>query len=156
MPLTILNTREVKKIKDALRQQFGHAFQEDYAYLQNDNNRVFIITKDVQQLELKNLKIDKMGLYAGEVMRNGEFRLSKEGAQLLVREAQVLGVGLKNTIELSEAEVKEYFSGNDLDYEGEDRSVLLLYQGDTLGWAKLKDGKILNFLPKIHRGTVIL
>ena len=152
---TILNSREVKHIKETLVKQFGAAPREDYAYIQTAKDKLFIINKDLGKLELKNLIVDKVGLYFGEIMDNGEVRLSKEGAQLVVREASGT---LKSTVELSKEEVKRYFAGVDLerDLGVENRMVLLLYEKDILGCAKYKEGKILNFLPKIHRGEVIL
>ncbi|MBI2112916.1 hypothetical protein HYT52_05240 [Candidatus Woesearchaeota archaeon] len=156
--LSILNTRDIKKIREALIQQFGFFFKDDYAYLKNDKYRVFIINKDISQLELNNLIIDKTGLYFGEIMKNGEFRLSKEGAQLLVHKAQELKEKLHNTIELNQNQVKEYFQGFDLPYNfgAENKQVLLFYEKNVLGCARYKEGKILNFLPKIHRGEVII
>src|SRR3989344_1206013 len=148
---SILNSREVKHIKETLVKQFGTAPQEDYAYLKTTKDKLFIINKDLGKLELKNLIVDKVGLYFGEIMDNGEVRLSKEGAQLVVREASG---PLKNGVQLSEKEVKVYFAGIDLerDLGEENKMVLLRYEEDVLGCAKYKEGKILNFLPKIHRG----
>ena len=152
---TILNSKEVRQVKDALIQQFGTAPQQDYAYIKTVKERLFIINKDVGKLELKNLIVDKMGLYFGEIMDNGEVRLSKEGAQLVVREAQG---ALKNAVQLPEEEVKLYFAGQNLERKlgPENKMVLLLDGTEVLGCAKYKEGTILNFLPKIHRGEVIL
>ena len=109
---TIFNSREVKHIKETLVKQFGAAPREDYAYLKTTKDKLFIINKDLGKLELKNLIVDKVGLYLGEIMDNGEVRLSKEGAQLVVREASG---PLKNGVQLSEKEVKVYFAGIDLE-----------------------------------------
>ena len=92
---TILNGKEMRHIKDILIEQFGASPEQDYAYIKTAKERLFLINKDVGKLELKNLIIDKVGLYFGEVMDNGEVRLSKEGTQLVVREAQQ---ALKNTV----------------------------------------------------------
>ena len=152
---TILNGKEMKHIKDILIEQFGASLEQDYAYITTAKERLFLINKDVGKLELKNLIIDKVGLYFGEVMDNGEVRLSKEGTQLVVREAQQ---ALKNTVQLSAEEVKRYFQGQNIekDLGLENRMVLLLYGKEVLGCAKYKEKVILNFLPKIHRGEVIV
>jgi NOL1/NOP2/fmu family ribosome biogenesis protein len=150
--LNILNTREVKKIREQVIGQFGFFPKEDYAYLRNENNRIFLVNKDIARIELKKLKIDKIGLYFAEIMKNEEVRLSKEGAQ-------IIGKGAKsNVIELNEGEIKEYFQGSDLDKDlgNDNKLVLLRYKDDIIGCAKYKEGKILNFLPKINRGTVIV
>ena len=109
-------------------------------------------------MELKNLLIDRLGLYFAEVVKNGEIRLSKEGAQLLAREARQKKRVLKNTVSLDAEALKEYFQGQDLsiDLGPENKLVILQYQEDVLGCAKYKEKTILNFLPKIHRGEVII
>lgn len=157
--LTILNTKEIRQLKDMLLQQFGYFPKEDYAFLRNDKNKVFLINKDVAKIDWKKLIVDKVGLYFGEISESGaEFRLSKEGAQLLGVWAKQGEAALKNVVDFSSEEVKKYFQGEDLEKEcgKENRLVLLQYQSDILGCAKYKEKKILNFLPKIHRGEVIL
>ena len=156
--LTILNTREVREIKEQLEKQFGYAPEEDYAYLKSENHdRIFIINKEAAKIDFAKLRIDKMGLYFAEI-KNNRVRLSKEGAQLLWMDVQKKKKILKNTISLSKEEVEHYFKGNDLEKElGRDNCLILLqYQLDILGCAQYKDGRIINFLPKIHRGTVIV
>ena len=155
--LTILNTREVKRIKELLISQFGYALQEDYAYLQNDKNRIFLVNKDAARLDWKKLIIDKMGLYFAED-KETEIRLSKEGAQLLASEAKKNKKKLLNLIELTVEEVKAYFQGVDLekDLGAGNKSIILHHKDAILGCAKYKEGKILNFLPKTYRGEVIL
>ncbi len=155
--LQILNSKEIKAIKESLTAEFGYALQEDYAYLKNEKDKVFIINKDISKIELDNLKIDRCGLYLAEV-KNNQVRLSKEGAQLLVKEAETDKIKIKNIVELNENEIKDYFKGMDLKKElGEaSRQIILRYQKETLGCARYKEGIILNFLPKIHRGEVII
>lgn len=154
--LTILNTREIKKIKQIVIANFNHFPQEKYVFLRNENNRIFLVNKDISKINLKNLIIDKIGLYFAEA-KNTQVRLSKEGAQLLGRDAKLNEIKLKNVLELTEEETKDYFRGNDLvkDLREENKLILLKFKEDILGCAKYKEGKILNYLPKIHRGTVI-
>ncbi|MEK6937842.1 MAG: hypothetical protein AABX04_02240 [Nanoarchaeota archaeon] len=155
--LTILNSKEIRQLKQQIEIQFGYAPQQDYAYLRTEKEKIFLINKDVAKVDWDKLIVDKMGLYFGEDLGE-EFRLSKEGAQLLGAEAQKHKVKLKNVIELSKEELKHYFTGADLPKEcgQESRLILLRYKEDILGCARYKEGKILNFMPKIHRGEVIL
>ncbi len=155
--LTILNSKEIKLIKEQLIENFGVFFQEDYAFLENEKNKLFMINRDLGKIDLAKLRIDKLGLYVAE-RNEGVLRLSREGAQRLVLEARQKDLPVKNIVELSETEVKDYFLGLDLGKEqgGENRFVLLAYKKDILGCARYKEGKILNFLPKIHRGEVII
>lgn len=144
-------------MKEKITETFGYFPEENYAYLQTEKGKLFLITRDIAKIELQNLKIDRVGLYFAEVKEN-EVRLSKEGAQLLAEEAQKNKKALKNVITLTKDEVKSYFTGRDLekDLGAQNRFVLLEYDSDVFGCAKYKEGKILNFLPKIHRGEVII
>ncbi len=154
--LSILNSREVKRLRSRLQQDFGHFPDADYAFLQNEKGKIFITTKSLALLG-SSLRIDKVGLYFAEARGEG-FRLSKEGAQLLALDARKKNKPLQNMVSLAKEEVKTYFTGEDLekDLGGENRQVLLEHAGDILGCAQYKERKILNFLPKIHRGEVIL
>ena len=148
--LKILNTREVKKIKELLKEQFGFSGVLDYAFLLNAKGRLFIVNRDVSRIDLKKLRVDKYGLYFGEL--RDDLRLSMEGAQI------VGGKAKKNIVELNEEEIREYFLGLDLekDLGLESRWLLLKYGGDVISCAKYKDKKILNFLPKIHRSKELI
>ncbi len=155
--LKILNTRDVKIIKEFSTENYGYFPEKDYAYLQSENGKIYLINKDVARIDLSKLHLDKVGLYFAEE-HNGSFRLSKEGVQLLAKEAQESKKELKNIVVLNREEMKKYFQGEDLDKDLGEKSkfVLLKYEKDLFGCAKYKEKKILNFLPKIHRVEVIL
>ena len=155
--VTILNSKEVKKIREILVRDYDYCLEKDYAYLKNPNGNIFLVNKDLDKINLRNLIVDKIGLYFAED-NNNQFRLSKEGAQLLFNEAKKNKKKLKNVVELDSEEIKKYFHGEELvkDLGSENRFVLLKYASDVFGCAKYKEGKIINFLPKIHRGEVIL
>ena len=103
------------------------------------------------------MRIDKIGLYFAEIKHN-QARLSKEGAQFLAKKANVEKKELKNVVILNDKELKDYFQGLDLDKDlgSESKFVLLKYKQDIFGCAKYKEKRILNFLPKIHRGETII
>ncbi|MBR9683358.1 hypothetical protein GOV03_02350 [Candidatus Woesearchaeota archaeon] len=148
--LNILNTREVKKIKEKLKEQFGFVGVLDYAFLLNAKDRIFIVNRDVSRIDLEKLKVDKYGMYFGEL--GDELRLSMEGAWMIGKKAK------KNVVELEKEEVKEYFLGESLDKDlgTENRWVLLKYNDDVISCAKYKNKKILNFLPKIRRSQELI
>ena len=152
--LTILNTRDIKKIRQLFEETYGTFFTGDYAYLQNKDGRLSLINKDMAKIDLQKLRVDKFGLYVAEIKGNS-VRLSKEGAQLLATEAREK---LKNIVKLDSREIKAYFHGIDLriDLGVEARFVLIEYDGDIVGCSNYKEGIILNYLPKIHRGEVIV
>lgn len=157
--LKILNSKEVKRLKQLLEKQFSYAFQEDYAYLENENkHKIYIVTKSIADIDLDKLRIDRYGVYMGE-LKGDQLRLSLEASQLLYKEAKENGVELSNVLELTKSELKEYFQGMDLEkpeLSEESKLVLLKYGGDVFGCAKLKYGTLINFMPKIHRGEVIV
>ncbi len=133
--------------------QFGCFLRKDYAYLMNAKNKLFVVNKDLARIDIDRLRIDRIGLYFAEVKEN-HVRLSKEGAALLVRECEEV----TNIVSLSKDEVLTYFTGENLtkDLGSEKKLIILEYDGNTLGCAQYKEGIILNFLPKMHRGTVIV
>ena len=152
--LKILNSREIKKVKNTVISEFGCFLKRDYAYLISKKNKIFIINKDISKLNLNNLKIDRVGLYFAEYY-NEQVRLSKEGAQLLVRENNHK---IKNQVNLDKEEIKSYFLGQDIEKDLSEKSkfVILFYKKNILGCAKYKNKKIINYLPKIHRGEVMI
>ncbi len=155
--LTFLNSKELKHLREMMISQFGYFPKEDYAYLQTEKDKLFLISKDLIKVDLKKLIVDKVGLYFAEV-KNNRVRLSKEGAQLLGVSSRKHGGQLQNTVLLTDEELQLYFTGKDLekDVGAENKLVLLQYGQDVLGCAQYKDGKILNFMPKTSRGEVIL
>lgn len=155
--LTILNAKEIKRTREIMLKDYGCFLKEDYAYLQSDKDRIYLVNKDMAKIDLTKLRVDKVGLYFGEI-KDQKIRLSKEGAQLLYIEAKKNGKDIKNIVELNKEELKKYFNGEDIgkDLGKENRFVLLEYEKDIFGCAKYKEGKIINFHPKIHRGEVIL
>ncbi|MBI3290840.1 hypothetical protein HYZ76_00995 [Candidatus Falkowbacteria bacterium] len=152
--LTILNTRDIKHIRQLFEETYGSFFTGDYVYLQGKDGRLSLINKDIGKIDLKKLRVDKFGLYVAEIKGNA-VRLSKEGAQLLAKEARDK---LKHVVELDNREIKAYFHGVDIrkDLGSEAKFVLIEYDGDIVGCSKYKEGIILNYLPKIHRGEVIV
>ena len=157
MKYKILNSREVKRIREQLISMFGYFPKGDYAFLLNEKNRIFVVNKDIVKIDPKKVRIDRAGLYFAEIMTN-EIRLSKSGAQLLAHEAQKEKIKLKEVVDLNEEELRSYFRGEDLDkdLEGENRFILLKYEKEIFGSAKYKEGTIINFLPKVHRSTSII
>ena len=155
--LTILNSREVKKVRECMETMFNYALQGDYVYLLNEKDRLFLTNRDFAQIDTKKLIIDRVGLYFAEY-KNNELRLSKEGAQLLFHNAKQHGKTLSNTLDFSREQLKQYFLGADieLDLGPKARYLLLKFNEDVFGCAKYKEGKILNFHPKQHRGEVII
>ncbi|MBS3097689.1 hypothetical protein J4209_02730 [Candidatus Woesearchaeota archaeon] len=143
--LKILNKKETKGILDLIKKQWGCDVKLDYAFLQNEKGRVFIVDKDVFKIDLKKIRINSIGLYFAEVGGN-EIRLSIEGSQIIGPEAK------KNVIDVDEKEAREWLKGYDLEKEVKAKGFAIIkYREDYLGTGKVRDNKIFNFVPKNRR-----
>ncbi len=143
-----LQAKKVKELRKEMVEQWGTAFGDGYHFFKTGKDKIFIVSKGVQKIDLQKLKkIDRIGLYVAE-WKNDQLRLSVEGAQLIGPDAA------KNIVGLTKEQVKEYFKGNDIEIAlpfQDNPFVLLRYGTDFLGCAKYKEGRLLNFLPKVHR-----
>ena len=109
--LNIFNSKEIKRFKKSLEEEYGCSLDGNYAYLINEKNKLFLINKNLSEIDTKNLIVDRIGLYFAEY-KNNQVRLSKEGAQFLINKNNQQQI--KNIINLDQKEVKKYFSGEDL------------------------------------------
>lgn len=84
-------------------------------------------------------------MYIGE-FKKGELRLSIEGSQLIGPHAK------KNVVELDRNELRQWLRGEDLIKEvKEEGYVIMKSNNDFVGCGRVKEGKILNFVPKARR-----
>jgi len=148
MKLRILNSKEVKKIMACIEEQFGFTKKLDCAFLMNRKSRIYIVSKDISDIDLDSLRIDTLGLYFATMYDDG-IRLSIEGSQLVGPHAS------KNILKLEGIELRDYIKGEDL--AGKDISGYYLVSNgkDFFGCAKLTPQKILNFVSKARRLRVI-
>jgi len=146
--LKILNSKEIKEILKLIERQWNSKLKFDYVFLKNNRNRVFIINKDIQKIELEKLRINSIGMYFCET-RNNEIRLSIEGSQIVGPKAT------KNILEINDSQVKQWFNGQDLEINGNyDGFVIIKHNNDFLGSGKYKNNKILNYVSKSRRINV--
>lgn len=142
----VLNTREVKRILNWLKEHYGiKELKIDKAFLKSTKDRIYLISKKLSELDPKNLRINIIGLYFAKLEKN-EIRLSIEGSQIIGPKAT------KNVIEVDEEQIKAWIRGGDISYEaGAEGFVLIKYKNDFFGVGKYKEGKILNYVPKERR-----
>lgn len=141
--LNVLNRKERDKILGIIEQQYGARWNLDGVLLMNNQNRLFLATREAASHNIK-ARIDRIGLYIGEV-RFGEIRLSIEGSQIIGRIAK------KNVVELSDDEIREWLKGNSIEKDLERSFYIISHKGDYLGCGKCVNGKILNYVPKERR-----
>ena len=133
----------------------------EYGFLQKGND-IFLVTRAVDQVDLKQLYVNSLGLYFGE-LRNEELRVSIEGSQIIGHEAK------KNVIVLNDEQLQQWLAGTDIELienvsantTGGKNSgttmrenngyVLVKHNNDFFGCGRIKNGNLLNFVPKSRR-----
>ena len=120
----------------------------DYVFLINNKNKIFIINKEIANIDLNKIRINSIGMYIAE-FRNDEVRLSIEGSQFIGPYAK------KNLLEINEKEARNWLKGNDLEKETKLKGFVIMKNNDDyLGCGKVTINKILNFVPKTRRLNV--
>lgn len=145
--LIALNNKKVKKIISVLNSQFGYEGDslKKYAFfLKEKDNSLKIITRDVAIINEYKINIDSMGLRIGKEIADG-ILLSIDGSQIIGPHCN------KNILEISREEARNWLKGFDLETKHENGFVLLKHNNDFLGTGKVKNGRILNNVPKTRR-----
>lgn len=144
MNLKILNKKKVKEILTIINDQWGASIDLNYAVLQGKDEKLFLINRAVGEVDLERLHINKIGLYFGQLLHN-ELRLSIEGSQLVGPHAK------KNVLEITKEQSRAWLKGEDLAAEENLSGFVLIKHNDFFGTGKIKEGKVLNFIPKGRR-----
>jgi NOL1/NOP2/fmu family ribosome biogenesis protein len=143
--LKILNKKEVKNIFSIIKKQFDADVKLNYVFLINNKNRLYIVNKEVFDINIDKLKINSFGLYFGEFRGDG-LRLSIEGSQLIGPKAK------KNVLELDNKQAREWLKGYDSSLKSKEKGfVIIKHKNDFLGCGKVVENKILNYVPKTRR-----
>ena len=81
--LEILNKRKTKPIIAFLDKQFGVTeLPPNLCFLKNHEGRLYLMSKELERIDLSKLRINSIGLYFGTLNNDG-IRLSIEGSQLI-------------------------------------------------------------------------
>ena len=143
--LKFLNSKEIKEIKKKLEAQYDFSGPLDYAFLISEKNKVYIVKKDIDAINLESMRINSFGIYFCEDYGD-KLRLSIEGSQIIGPYAK------KNVIELDKQSARLWLKGYDVDYPGNTSDYVIIKSGnDYMASAKHKDGKLLNHVPKERR-----
>ena len=146
--MKILNTRDVKEIIKLIESQWGAKLKLDLAFLQK-KEKIYVITRDLGNIDYSLLRINNVGLYFGQV-RNNEIRLSIEGSQIVGPLAN------KNVLKVSDQEFESWISGEDLEVNSKNHAfVLLKHNNDFVGCGKHIGNKVLNNVPKGRRVQLV-
>ncbi len=142
-----MRSREVKEFLSSIKSQYGAvpSFFETAVFLISGREKIYLITRSVDQFPLDQINLNSAGLYIAE-LKNGQIRLSIEGAQLIGPFAS------KNICEVQENKAKDWLQGKDIEVEGSFDGFVIIKQGnDFLGSGKFKDGVVFNYVPKTRR-----
>ena len=136
-----LNNKEIKEIHSKLEDQFEvKNLKLDYLFYKNKDNKIFLITKNLLNIDLTWFRVNSFGLYFGKIENSG-FRLSISGTQLIGNKAG------KNIFETDKKE--EWLNGQDLECDKNSKGwVLIKSDNDFLGCGYCKNGRVMNFIPK--------
>ena len=148
--LKFLNSKEIKEIMKLIEEQWGAELKLDYTFAKNNKNRVFLINKDISKIDFSKLRINSIGMYFCDL--ENEIRLSIEGSQIIGPEAT------KNVAEINEEQTKKWMKGEDLEIDDKNNYsgfVIIKNKNDFLGTGKIKENKILNYVSKSRRASII-
>lgn len=151
--LMILNSKEVRKVQDMIKEGFGCGLDPDYVFLKSSNKeKIYIVNRDIGGIDFSKIRIDTIGMYFARLDPIG-LRFSIEGSQLVGPEAT------KNVLELSKEQQKQWMLGMDLELgkkqleavKGEKGFVIIKHKDDFMGCGKIRGKDLLNFVPKARR-----
>jgi len=136
-----MNSREAKRIKALMREQFGTIIEG--VFYQGSKRRIYLGTEYSKLVDIRSVNAEGIGLYIGRVNDDG-FRPSIEGAQLLMPK--------KNVYEINEEQLWEWLRGYTIeietDYEG---YCALSHKGEVIGPGKIANKNVWNYVPKERR-----
>ncbi len=140
--LTILNKKQAKEILNMIKKQWNGCVKQDFVWLKSDKSKLYLVDKDVFDIDFSRLRVNSLGLYFGEI--KSELRLSIEGSQLVNAK--------KNVLEVDEKGLKKWLKGEDIDCSDElSGFVIVKHKEDCFGCGKYKEGRIFNYVPKVRR-----
>ena len=141
--MEVLNRKEIKRIEEVIREQFGVNFEFKDIVLKNKEDKLFLLSNDFKNVSVEKIRVNSLGLFFGRT-QDGMIRLSIEGSQLVK--------GDKNVIEIKDEDVKKWLMGEELKTEQDLKGfVIIKNKEDYLGCGGVKEGRILNYVAKDRR-----
>ncbi len=143
--MRFLNSRERKAFIKQLQEQYGYEKDTDYLICELGKNKYYFFSPDVAAVDLHALRPQHIGLYVANTMKT-EIRLTIDGAHLLA------GACSHERIELTAQQMEEWMGGDDVQMSEQETPFRIVeHQGTILGCGKIKDGYLLNYVPKGRR-----
>ncbi|MAG78419.1 hypothetical protein CL616_03580 [archaeon] len=139
--LKALNSRELKELYKEL-ERFGFNGKLDCIVLLSSKDKLYLLSRDYEKLDVSSLRINNKGMYFGKKEKDG-LRLSIEGSQIIN--------ATKNVVELDKEGMEKWVSGSDVDFNHDTGYVIVKYGKDVLGCGRIVDNKLRNMVPKERR-----
>ncbi len=145
--MKILNSKEKRELLKKIDEQFeiNENPLKEKVIIESGDGRIWTATRDIEKVNLKNEKIETIGLYIGKIEKTGGVRLSIEGSQIIGPFAN------KNVITIDRKQLEYWIRGINLNYASGKGYILLKYEKDHVGCGKLHEKGILNHTPKERR-----
>ncbi len=133
-----------QKVSKNIEERFGAKI--DFKIKEMGKRKVYAY-KECTELENQPMDITHYGVYFGRFEKDG-LRLSIEGTQLIGKKAK------SNIVEIDHNNTIKWMKGENIKFESEAHGyVILKWKNYFLGCGKLKEGTIINFVPKDRRIT---
>ncbi|MFT7615668.1 MAG: NOL1/NOP2/fmu family ribosome biogenesis protein [Candidatus Woesearchaeota archaeon] len=149
MKLVALNAKDKKVILTRLKDDFGFDTKLDYhLFRHTTDDKLYLMSTAVNEIDLSKLNVNSLGLYfAAYHADSGEIRLSIEGSQVIGPHAT------KGVIRLPKDIFDRWMMGQDIPTDETESKYVLIQneKGDYFGTGRIKEGEILNFVPKARR-----
>lgn len=84
--MKFLNKRQIKRLLNQIKEQYGIEKLKFDDYIQVVQGKFYIISKDIEKIDLSELNIKSAGLYFGAIEKE-KFVPSEQGRQLLEEKA---------------------------------------------------------------------
>ena len=151
--IKILNSKETKVIWEMIEKQFGIEEKLPYVFLMNSKERIFLVKREIGDINLNEFRIDTLGMYFGEQYKS-QIRLSIEGCQLLGKLAK------RGVVDVTKEQMLAWMKGEDLasfdmPAELQGQFVIVRYQDDILGCGKWREGILYNYVSRSRTLKVV-
>ncbi|MBT4397542.1 hypothetical protein HOD38_04705 [archaeon] len=140
--LKALNSRELKDFYKKLDEQYGHIGKFDSIVLVSSKDKIYLLSRDYEKLDVDKLKVNNKGMYFGKFERDG-LRLSIEGSQFIDAK--------KNVVELDADGMENWVMGKDVKIEHSTDYVIVKFKDDILGCGRVVNNVLRNMVPKERR-----
>ncbi len=143
--MKILNKKEIKKIENKIYSIYNSDLKlSKFAVMEKQYKKeIWLSSKNIFKLDLKKFNISSLGMYLGRFDKN--IKLGVEGSQLVGEKAK------KNVCEVED--VWNFIRGFKIKPTkkikcDENQYVIVKYEDNIIGSAKLKNNQLESILPK--------